>query len=69
MRKAPENLEKGSKVIEIFEQFPALTAAILVGDIGKAPDVAQADGHRDAGEEKLDAVCPFTTMFSAASFC
>lgn len=39
-----------------------LTAAILVGKVGEAPDVAYANGKSDAGEQELPAGTPVAAL-------
>jgi hypothetical protein len=39
-----------------------LTAAILIREIGEAPDVADADRQTDAGEQKLPAGPPVAAL-------
>ena len=38
--------------------FLYLTSSVLVAEVGKPPDVAEADGDRDAGEEEVQLVPP-----------
>ena len=38
------------------------SAAILVADVGKSPDVAKADGETEGGEEELAMVSPLTLL-------
>lgn len=37
-------------------------AAILIADVGKAPDVAQVDGEPDHGQKELGLLTPSFTM-------
>jgi hypothetical protein len=43
-------------------------APVLVGDEREPPDVAEADVHRDAAHEELDAVAPFASVFDRVLF-
>ena len=38
------------------------SAAILVADVGKSPDVSKADGETEGGEEELAMVPPLTLL-------
>ena len=38
------------------------SAAILVADVGKSPDVSEADGETEGGEEELAMVSPLTLL-------
>jgi len=38
------------------------TSAVLVAQVGEAPDVAQADSVADAGEEELEDVAPLFAL-------
>ena len=38
------------------------SAPILVADVGKSPDVSEADGETEGGEEELAMVSPLTLL-------
>ena len=40
----------------------SLTSSILVGQVGKAPDVSEADSEADAGEDELELASPRSAL-------
>ena len=48
--------------IEDGKTHQKCSAAILVADVGKSPDVSKADGETEGGEEELAMVSPLTLL-------
>ena len=42
--------------------FLSLTSSIFVAEVGKSPDIAEANRHRDAGEQEVQLVAPLASL-------